>query len=112
MWEETVYREGASIRVTSIARTVADALCRPELCGGVEEMWNCLLGLEALDLKEFLEYLAALSSPTLYSRAGFFLERRKETLRVSEKILCGLEKRAAKGVSFFSRKQDSFYVRR
>lgn len=49
-WIELAERSGIEIRVTSLERTVVDALDRPDLSGGVEEVWRSLLSVRALDL--------------------------------------------------------------
>lgn len=48
-WIERTDRGGIEIRVTTIERTVADVLDRPDLAGGTDEVWRSLLAVPALD---------------------------------------------------------------
>ena len=64
----------APLRVCSIERAVVDCLDRPDLCGGMEEIWNCLRGLRYLDEKKVVSNLEARNTKLLYKKAGFVLE--------------------------------------
>jgi len=75
-WIERADRGGIEIRVTTIERTVADVLDRPELAGGTEEVWRSLHVIPALDPKALEEYVVLLASRTLAAKVGFFLESR------------------------------------
>ena len=64
----------APLRVCSIERAVVDCLDRPDLCGGMEEIWNCLRGLRYLDEKKVVSNLEARNTKLLYKKVGFVLE--------------------------------------
>jgi predicted transcriptional regulator of viral defense system len=76
-------RGGMLIRVTSLARTYVDALNRPELCGGWEEVYRSITNISAVDIEEIITYCLMLNSPVLCAKVGFFLEQRKGAFTAS-----------------------------
>ncbi len=64
----------APLRVCSLERAVVDCLDRPDLCGGNEEIWNCLQGLSYLDEKKVISNLEAKKTRYLYKKVGFVLQ--------------------------------------
>jgi predicted transcriptional regulator of viral defense system len=86
-WIERADRSGLEIRLTDPERTVADVLDRPDLAGGVDEVWRSLLSVPALDTGHLEEYVRLLGSRTLAARVGFFLESRREELAVPTPVL-------------------------
>ncbi|MBE3109447.1 MAG: transcriptional regulator [Acidobacteria bacterium] len=81
-WIERADRAGVELRVTTIERTVADVLDRPDLAGGIEEVWRSIGSVPALDPASLEEYVAVLGSATLAARVGFFLDTRRDELVV------------------------------
>jgi len=90
-WIETVERDGLELRVTSLERTAVDVLDRPDLAGGVEEVWRSLAGLPAIDPVALLDYVLALKSARVAARVGFFLESRRDELAVPAYTLAALQ---------------------
>ena len=90
-WIEIHERDGLELRVTSLERTAVDVLDRPDLAGGVEEVWRSLAGLPAIDPVALLEYVHVLKSARIAARVGFFLECRREELAVPESTLAALQ---------------------
>jgi predicted transcriptional regulator of viral defense system len=90
-WIEVHERDGLELRVTSLERTAVDVLDRPDLAGGVEEVWRSLAGLPAIDPVALLEYVLALQSARVAARVGFFLETRREELAVPASTLAALQ---------------------
>ncbi len=90
-WIETQERDGLELRVTSLERTAVDVLDRPDLAGGVEEVWRSLAGLPAIDPVALLDYVRALKSARVAARVGFFLEARREELAVPASTLAVLQ---------------------
>jgi predicted transcriptional regulator of viral defense system len=86
-WIERAERAGVGIRVTTRERTVADVLDRPDVSGGVEEVWRSLGSVPALDLGSLEEYVSLLRSRTLTAKVGFFLDSRRDELVVPPKLL-------------------------
>lgn len=81
-WVERMDRSGLEIRVTSLERTLADVLDRPELSGGLEEAWRSLSSLPAVDPAALEDYVRLLGNRTLAAKVGLFLETHQEQLAV------------------------------
>lgn len=86
-WIERTERSGIEIRVTNLERTVADVLDRPELAGGVDEVWRSIASIPAIDPGLLEQYVNLLASRTLAAKVGFFLETRREELIIPTKML-------------------------
>lgn len=82
-WTEVVDHGGHEVRVTTRERTVVDVFDRPDLAGGIEEVWRSCSTLAAFDLREAREYLALVDRAILWAKVGLFLERHREELNVS-----------------------------
>ena len=104
-WTESAERQNIEIRYTSIERTLVDVLDRPELAGGVDEVWRSCASIAGLRFDYLEQYLKILGRPTVTARVGFFLEQRKETLAVPEPLLIRLQKLAPKSKVYFLRRE-------
>ncbi|MBN1627889.1 MAG: transcriptional regulator [Deltaproteobacteria bacterium] len=82
-----VERTGIDVKVTSLERTLVDALDRPSLCGTWEEIWKSLEMVEFFDLDKVVEYTAHLGNATTAAKVGFFLEQHRESLMPDDKHL-------------------------
>jgi predicted transcriptional regulator of viral defense system len=78
----TIDRVGQDVPVTTLERTVADVFDRPDLAGGAEELLNSLDLIVRLDGDALAQHLAANDNATAAGAAGWWLERRREALRV------------------------------
>ena len=83
----TASRAAIEVRVTSLERTMVDALNRPDLCGSWEEIWRSLESVEFFDLDQVVEYTLLLGNATTAAKVGFFLEQHHEYLMVEDKHL-------------------------
>lgn len=90
-WIESLERRDGAIRVTTLERTLADVLARPDLAGGLEEAWRSCSAIPGLDLRELESYVRALRSRVVAAKVGFYLERRREMLAVPDALLDRLE---------------------
>lgn len=109
-WIERVERAGIEIRVTTLERTVTDVLDRPDLAGGVEEVWRSLFSVPALDPGAIEEYVTLLGSRTLAAKVGFFLETRREELVVPAGLLERLRARIPGAPVFMDRRRGGRLV--
>ena len=62
------------MRVTSVERTVIDCIDRIDLCGGWEELVNCLQSIQYLREEQLVSVLDAYAKPTLYKKVGFLCQ--------------------------------------
>jgi len=85
-------RSGTELRVTSLERTLVDALDRPDLTGSWEEIWRSLESVEFFDLEQVVEYVLLLENATTAAKVGFFLEQHQEALMVDDAYLQPLRK--------------------
>lgn len=84
---ETRDRSGVPLKVSGLERTFVDALDRPDLCGGWEEVWRSLDMIEYLDLPAMCRYVEALGNATTAAKVGWFLEVNRDRLMVDEQTL-------------------------
>ena len=70
--------------MTTLERTLADVLDRPELSGGLEEVWRSCASIHGLDLGELESYVRVVGSRVLAAKVGLFLDRHRNVLAVSE----------------------------
>jgi len=90
-WVERMDRAGLEIRVTTVERTLVDVLDRPELAGGLEEVWRSLSSLPAVDPAALEDYVRLLGRRTTAAKVGLFLETHQEQLAVPATLLKRLQ---------------------
>lgn len=95
-------RSGLALRVTSLERTLVDALDRVDLCGGWEEVWRSLESVEFFDLGQVIKYSVLLGNATTIAKVGFFLEQHRQTLMVEDSHLRRLRKHAPQSPHYAS----------
>lgn len=98
-----VERRGLPCRVTSLERTVVDALDRLDLTGGFEEAWRSLSAIPLLDLRALLEYVRLRKLATLAAKVGLFLERHKDHFSVPASMLDELRSLRPRAPHYFDR---------
>lgn len=84
---QEVERAGLPIHVTTLERTLADVLDRPDLCGGWEEVWRSLEMVEFFNLDQVVAYTLFHHKAVLCAKVGFFLAQHREPLMVEESTL-------------------------
>lgn len=89
----TMDRQGVVIRLTTAERTVVDVLHRPDLAGGVEEVLQSLELVRYLDPAKVADYVELLDNRSLASVAGWWLEKRRSALAVTDDVLARLRAR-------------------
>lgn len=111
-WVSQVERAGIELRVTTVERTVVDVLDRPDLAGGVEEVWRSLAAIEALDFDELVRYWELIARPLLTARLGFALEANGERWLTPPKLLAKLEAHRPRGPVYLDRRRPGRLVTR
>lgn len=86
-------RDGATVRVTTLERTLVDVLDAPRHGGGWEEIWRSLESVEFFDLDAVIEYAFKLASAVTVAKVGFYLEQHREALMVEDQHLDRLRER-------------------
>ena len=87
-------REGASVRVTTLERTLVDVLDAPRHGGGWEEIWRSLEAVEFVDVDAVTDYVFNLDSSVAVAKVGFYLEQHREELMIEDRHLDRLRERA------------------
>jgi predicted transcriptional regulator of viral defense system len=101
---ETREWAGLDVVVTSLERTLVDLFDRPELGGGVEEVWRSLGAVEFVDLDMVTEYAVLLGNATTVAKVGYFLEAHRERLMVSDAHLARLRRRRPRQPHYFEKR--------
>lgn len=99
----TVNRQGLNIKVTSLERTLVDALDRPEYSGGWEEIWRSAEHITILNFDKIIEYATLLDNASTIAKLGFFLEQHKDQFNIDENYLKILEKNKPRGIHYLDR---------
>ena len=105
-------RSGVEVRATSLERTVVDVLDRPDLAGGMEEVWRSLGSVEALDFAVLARYANLVARPLLNARLGYLLEAHADRWLTPPKFLAALEAKKPRGPVYLDRNQPGRLVRR
>lgn len=63
------------VRVTNIERTIVDCIDRIDLCGGWEELVNCLQSVQYIREEIILSIMKAYKKIALYKKVGFLFEQ-------------------------------------
>ena len=83
----SVDRLGMEVRVTTLARTVADLFDRHDLAGGAEELFNSLDLVARVDAVALVRHARARGNAAAAGAMGFWLERERERLGVPREAL-------------------------
>ena len=96
-------RQGLRIKVTSLERSIVDALDCPNEAGGWEEIWRTAEHIPILNLDKVIKYAKLLNNATTFAKLGFFLEQFNDQFKVSEQTLNLLEKMKPSSVHYLER---------
>jgi predicted transcriptional regulator of viral defense system len=110
-WTERIERSSVEAEVTTLERTVVDLLDRPDLCGGVQEVWRSCQHVPALDVSEVVAYVEALGIRSLAAKAGFLLQQRAEEFAVPDRSLARLRDRAPRAPVYVQRGAKGSFVK-
>jgi len=96
-------RDGATVRVTTLERTLVDVLDAPRHGGGWEEIWRSLESVEFFDLDAVTDYAFKLKSAVTVAKVGFYLEQHREELMVEDSHLDRLREHAPRRPMYLER---------
>jgi predicted transcriptional regulator of viral defense system len=96
-------RDGVTVRVTTLERTLVDVLDAPRHGGGWEEIWRSLESVEFFDLDAVIDYAFKLESAVTVAKVGFYLEQHREVLMVEDAHLDRLRERAPRHPMYLER---------
>ena len=105
-------RSGLEVRSTTLERTLVDVLDRPDLAGGMEEVWRSLASVEALDFAALTQYAELVERPLLTARLGYLLEAHARRWLTPPKLLSALEAKRPAGPVYLDRRQPGRLARR
>ena len=88
------------VRVTSVERTVLDCIDRIDLCGGWEELVNCLRSVTYLREERLKAIMEAYDKTALYKKVGFLFEQLQ--LPVSQNFISDCRKYAKDSVMYLT----------
>ena len=88
------------VRVTSVERTIAACIDRIDLCGGWEELVNCLRSVTYLREENLKAILEAYDKTALYKKVGFLFEQLQ--LPVSQNLIADCRKYAKDSVMYLT----------
>lgn len=100
---DSYQREGVTVRVTNLERTLVDVLDRPEVSGSWEEIWRSLEMVEFFDLGRVVQYVEHLNNATTAAKVGFYLSQHRDTLMVDDDIFAKLKRLIPKQPHYMNR---------
>lgn len=98
------------VRVTNVERTVIECIDRIDLCGGWEELINCLRSVQYLRDEQLFSILRLYEKIALYKKVGFLFEQLK--LPVSHSLIGACRQYAKDSVTYLTSdgSSDTFYA--
>lgn len=98
------------VRVTSVERTVVECIDRIDLCGGWEELVNCLRSVQYLREEELPNILRIYDKTALYKKVGFLFEQLQ--LPVSQEFIETCKQYAKDSVTYLTSdgSSDTFHA--
>lgn len=91
---ETIDRRGLKVMVTTVERTIVDCLDRPGLAGGLEELSYALQNVQFVDAGKIIALVADRHNRSLAGIAGWWLERNRDRLMITDDHLEQLQRLA------------------
>lgn len=83
----TIKRNGITVKVTDLERTIVDVLDRPDLSGGWEEVMRSLDHLVNFNTQKIIDYALLLNKASIAAKLGYFLEQLPKHLAIPEEKL-------------------------
>lgn len=98
------------VRITNVERTIIDCIDRIDLCGGWEELVNCLQSVQYLREEQLKAILHAYNKIALYKKVGFLCEQLQ--LPISQEFIKTCRQYAKDSVTYLTSEgsSDTFYA--
>lgn len=93
------------VRVTNVERTIVDCIDRVDLCGGWEELVNCLQSVQYVREEQLKAVLQAYNKTALYKKVGFLFEQL--SIPVSQELLNACREFAKDSVTYLTSEGSS-----
>ena len=100
----------AHVRVTNVERTIIECIDRIDLCGGWEELVNCLRSVQYIREEELITILRLYDKTALYKKAGFLFEQLQ--VPVSQELITTCKQCAKDSVTYLTSdgNSDTFHA--
>jgi predicted transcriptional regulator of viral defense system len=95
------------VRITDLERTIIDCIHRINLCGGLEELVQCLSSITYVKETKLLECLAAFDKQILYQKTGFILSYFQKEMRLSDDFFSVCKSKIGKSTGYLTDKTES-----
>jgi len=99
------------IKITDLERTVIDSIRDFNKIGGLEELLNCLEGIQYLNEKKLKRYLDVYDIQGLYQRVGYFLNHYRKEMQLSKEFIKYCKNNIGKSKRYLVNevKEDNYY---
>jgi predicted transcriptional regulator of viral defense system len=88
------HKRNSKIKVTDLERSIVDSIKNIEYVGGFSELEECLAICPMLDKDKLKKYLTIYNSQFLYKKAGYYFDKYKQGLGITEGLLFYCEQEA------------------
>jgi predicted transcriptional regulator of viral defense system len=95
------------VRITDLERTVIDCINHIDLCGGLEELVQCLSSITYIKENKLLEYLAVFDKQVLYQKTSFVLSYFQKEMRLSNNFFEFCKSKIGKSTGYLTDKTES-----
>ncbi|GHS93563.1 hypothetical protein AGMMS50239_12790 [Bacteroidia bacterium] len=100
-------RTDSLVRLTDLERTVIDCINQINLCGGLEELIQCLSLITYIKENKLLEYLAVFDKQILYQKVGFVLSYFQKEMLLSDHFFEFCKSKIGKSTGYLTDKTES-----
>ncbi|MCL2073741.1 MAG: hypothetical protein FWH18_07465 [Marinilabiliaceae bacterium] len=99
------------VRVTDLERTIVDCVNRIDLCGGLDELIQCLAITTYVNERKLLEYLNCFDKQFLYQKTGFILAYFQKEMKLSDDFFAFCRSKVGKSTRYLtdSGSSDTFF---
>ena len=100
-YTQVIYIVTASLRITTLERTIVDCINNIDLAGGIEEILNALEQIRVLNENRLAEILHSYNSVFLYQKSGFIFEQYKDKFMFSNDFFDDCKSHLTNQIKYF-----------